>query len=304
MKRIYSPYRIGNSVVAIGVFDGVHRGHQKILKKAVEAASGSGLKSLVITFHPHPRQVLNPESKIPLLTSEEHKCNLIKKIGVDFLLDIKFTKRLAGICAEDFIKEILLRRLNIKALVVGENFLFGHKGRGDFKSLKTMSRKYGFKLFGVKPLKVRGIQVSSTKIRKAIERGDLRLASSMLGRPVSVLGTVVKGRRVGRKLGFPTANINPHHEAIPPSGVYAVDAAVLGKIYRAILNIGTRPTFNLKKEPVIELCILKFNRDIYGEDVEIIFKRKLRNERKFKSTEALKEQIKKDISRASQPHNI
>lgn len=304
MKKIYAPYKIRKTVSAIGVFDGVHRGHQKILKKTVELSSRMGMRSLAITFHPHPREVLNPDLKIQLLTSAAHKHNLIEKIGADLLLDLKFTDSLARMSAEDFVRKILVERLDIRALVVGKNFLFGSKGRGDFKLLKAMSEKYGFGLFGVEPLKVKGAQVSSTAIRRAIERGELKTASIMLGRSVSVLGTVVRGRRVGRELGFPTANINPHHEAIPPSGVYAVSARVNGKTYAAILNIGTRPTFNIKKEPTIELYIFNFNRDIYGEDVEIMFKHKIRDEKKFSSAEALKKQIKKDILKASHPHNI
>jgi len=297
VKKIYAAYKIRKTVSVIGVFDGVHRGHQKILKKAAAVSCRTGMKSLAITFHPHPREVLNPVLKIPLLTSTTHKHSLIGKTGIDLLLDLRFTKSLAMMRAEDFVRKILVDRLGIRALVVGKNFLFGYKGEGDFKLLKAMAKKYGFRLFGVEPLRVKGVQISSTTIRRAIEKGDLKTASLMLGRPVSVLGTVVKGRRVGRRLGFPTANINPHHEAIPPSGVYAVNARMRGKKYTAILNIGTRPTFNIKREPTIELYIFKFNKNIYNKDVEIIFKRKLRDEKKFSSVEALKTQIKKDISR-------
>ncbi|MBU1932951.1 MAG: bifunctional riboflavin kinase/FAD synthetase [Candidatus Omnitrophica bacterium] len=304
MKKIYAPYKIRKTVSAIGVFDGVHRGHQKILKKTVALSSKMGMRSLTISFHPHPREVINPDLKIPLLTSTAHKHNLIEKIGMDLLLDLKFTDSLARMNAEDFVRKILMEKLDIRALVVGKNFLFGSKARGDFKLLKAMSERYGFRLFGVEPLRINNAQVSSTTIRRAIERGELRTASLMLGRPVSVLGTVVRGRRVGRELGFPTANINPHHEAIPPSGVYAVNARVSGKTYGAILNIGTRPTFNIKKEPTIELYIFNFNRDIYGKDVEIMFKDKIRDEKKFSSAEALKKQIKKDILKASHPRNI
>ncbi|MFH1853833.1 MAG: bifunctional riboflavin kinase/FAD synthetase [Candidatus Omnitrophota bacterium] len=304
MKRIYSPFKIKRVVAAIGVFDGVHQGHQKILKKAVGIASRTYMKSLAVTFHPHPREVLNPNLRIPLLTSTAHKNKLIEKMGIDLLLDLKFTKSLAKMDAEDFVIKILVNSLNIKGLVVGKNFLFGRKGRGDFKLLKSMGMKYGFRLFGVRPLKVKGASVSSTKIRKAIEKGDLRSASLMLGRPVSILGTVVSGRKIGRKLGFPTANINPRHEAIPPDGVYAVDALICGKRYKAILNIGIRPTFNIKREPTIELYIFKFSKNIYRNNVEIIFKYKVRNERKFRSVELLKKQIKKDILRAGQTYHI
>ena len=304
MKKICVPYKKRNIVAAIGVFDGVHKGHQKILKKAVSVASALSMKALVITFHPHPRRIIDPDSKINFLTTTAHKSGLIKKIGVDFLLDLKFTRKLAEMKAEDFVRNVLMGKLNIKALVVGKNFLFGRGGEGNFRLLKNMGKRYGFNVFGIEPLRIKGIQVSSTKIRKAIEKGDLATASLMLGRPVSVLGTVVKGRKIGRRLGFPTANINPHHEAIPPGGVYAVDAKVRGKKYMGVLNIGIRPTFDLKKEPSIELYIFKFKRDIYGKDVEVIFRYKIRDEKRFASSEALKDQIKKDIIRAGKSHHI
>lgn len=282
----------------IGVFDGVHRGHQKILKKLIKEAARQNAKSLVITFHPHPREVLNPESKTPLLTSLEHRLRLIGDMGVEYFYVIKFTKSLSRVKANDFIKKILIHKLDIKTLVVGENFLFGYKGRGNFALLKKMSKRYNLRLFGVKPMKMKTTYISSTRVRSAIEKGDLKQASLMLARPVIVFGTVIKGKKIGRRLGFPTANINPHHEAIPPSGVYAVNVRLHKRLYKGILNIGTRPTFGKDREPTIELHILNFKKDIYGKDIEIIFKRKIRNERRFSSAEALQRQINKDILRA------
>ncbi|MFC1667174.1 bifunctional riboflavin kinase/FAD synthetase [Candidatus Omnitrophota bacterium] len=294
-------------VATIGIFDGVHRGHQEILKRLVREAKSQNAKSLVVTFHPHPRKVLGSASQIPLLTSLDHRIRLIKALGADSFLVIRFTKSFSRMKAETFLKETLMRKLDIKALVVGRNFLFGYRGKGNFSLLKRMSKKYGFRICGVKPVKVKSTYVSSTRIRRAIEKGDLKNASLMLGRPVTVLGTVVKGKRVGRKLGFPTANIDPHHEAIPPSGVYAVDVRIAKKNYKGILNIGIRPTFTRSHiegphdryiEPTIELHILNFKRDIYKKDMEIIFKRKIRNEKRFASVEALRKQIKLDTLRA------
>lgn len=298
MKRIYSLSKIQNAIATIGIFDSVHRGHQKILKKLVKEARHSGAKSLVITFHPHPRKVLRPDAKIPFITSLEHRLRLIESLGVDSSLVIRFTRSLSRMSARDFINKILVRRLGVKAIVVGVNFLFGNRDKGNFILLKKLSRLYGFKLFGVKPIRIKGTIVSSTKIRRAIEKGNLKDAALMLGRPVTVLGTVVKGRRIGRRLGFPTANIDPHHEAIPPSGVYAVDVKLKNKSYKAVLNIGTRPTFGKGSESTIELYILNFKQDIYNKDVEIIFKRKIRDERRFASIEALREEIQRDIRRA------
>ncbi len=298
MKRIYGLYKIRGAHATIGIFDGVHRGHQRILKKLVSEARRLKTKALVITFFPHPRKVLNPGAKVPLLISLEHRLRLIEERGVDFFLVIKFTKAFSRIRAADFIKGVLIDKLDIKTLVVGENFLFGHKGGGDFPALKRLSRRCGFRLIGVGPVRMKSKYISSTRIRCAIEKGDLKNASLMLARPVTVLGTVVKGQQLGRRLGFPTANIDPHHEAIPPSGVYAVDVRLRKKNYKGILNIGTRPTFRKDREPTIELHIFNFKKDIYKKDVEIIFKRKIRDERRFSSAEALRKQIKNDIRRA------
>jgi riboflavin kinase / FMN adenylyltransferase len=296
MKKIYKQYKnIQAPAVAIGIFDGVHLGHQKILKKLVREAEKEKTKSLVITFYPHPREILKHSPKVPLLTSLEHRLRLIKELGVDSSVVVKFKKSLSRIKADDFIEKVLVKKLNMKTLVVGKDFKFGHNKKGDFSLLKKMSGRYGFKLFGIDPVKIKGSYVSSTRIREVIEKGGLKHASVLLGRPVVILGTVVKGRRIGRALGFPTANINPHHEAIPPSGVYVVDVKLNGKVFKGVLNIGTRPTFGENREPVIELHILNFRKNIYGKDAEIIFKKKIRKEKKFKTVNDLKEQIKKDI---------
>jgi len=284
MKKISYP-----TSVTIGIFDGVHKGHQVILKKLLQEAGKKHLKSVVITFDPHPVKVLNPGAKIPLLMSLNHRIKLIKRMGVDYCFVERFTKKFSKLRPENFVKDILADKLNLKAFVAGGNFLFGFKEKGDAGLLKKLSRIYNFKLYSIPPLKVGGSFVSSTRIRKAIEKGDLKLASELLGRPVTILGTVVKGKRLGRKIGFPTANIDPHHESIPPSGVYGVDVALDGKTYEGILNISAHK--------IIEAHIFNFNKNIYGRDIEVIFKRKIRNEKKFKSLEALKRQISIDISK-------
>ena len=275
------------TVVTIGIFDGVHKGHQAILKKAVKEAKKSRLKSVVITFDPHPVKVLNPGAKIPFLISLEHRIKLIKGAGIDDCRILKFTKAFSKISPEEFIKKILIDKLNLKVLVTGGNFLFGFKERGDKTLLKKLNRVYNFKFFSIPPLKIGGDFVSSTRIRKAIERGDLELASKLLGRPVTILGTVVKGKRIGRVIGFPTANIDPHHESIPPSGVYSVDVILGEKLYRGILNISA--------QNIVEAHIFNFNKNIYGKDIEVIFKRKIRDEKKFNSLKALQRQIQLDI---------
>ena len=282
MKKISYP-----TIVTIGIFDGVHKGHQKILKKVLKEAKASRLKSVVVTFDPHPVKVLSLRAQIPLLMSLDHRIRLIKKMGVDYCLVKKFTKEFSKLSPEEFIKDILVDKLNLKALVTGENFLFGFKEKGCSKLLKKLSKIYDFKFYSIPPLKIGGEYISSTRIRKLIEKGRLGLAKKLLGRPVTILGTVVKGKSLGRELGFPTANIDPHHESIPPAGVYSVDAALGKKIYRGVLNI------SLHK--IIEVHILNFNKNIYGRDIEVIFKQKIRNEKKFKTLESLRRQISLDI---------
>ncbi len=282
MKKISYP-----TIVTIGIFDGVHKGHQKILKKVLKEAKASRLKSVVVTFDPHPVKVLSLCAQIPLLMSLDHRIRLIKKMGVDYCLVKKFTKEFSKLSPEEFIKDILVDKLNLKALVTGENFLFGFKEKGCSKLLKKLSKIYDFKFYSIPPLKIGGEYISSTRIRKLIEKGRLGLAKKLLGRPVTILGTVVKGKSLGRELGFPTANIDPHHESIPPAGVYSVDAALGKKIYRGVLNI------SLHK--IIEVHILNFNKNIYGRDIEVIFKQKIRNEKKFKTLESLRRQISLDI---------
>jgi len=282
MKKISYP-----TVVTIGIFDGVHKGHQKILKKVLDEARKNRLKSVVVTFDPHPVKILSKGAQIPLLTSLDHRIRLIKKMGVDYCLVKKFTKEFSKLSPEEFIKDLLVDKLNLKVLVTGENFLFGAKEKGSSKLLKKLSKVYNFKFYSVPPLKIKGEYVSSTRIRRLIEKGNLALAKKLLARPVTILGTVVKGKSLGRKLGFPTANIDPHHESIPPGGVYSVDAAIEKKIYRGVLNISPHK--------IIEVHILNFNKDIYGKDIEVIFKQKIRNEKNFKSLESLKRQIALDI---------
>ncbi len=299
VKNISFLSKIRGLNATIGVFDGVHVGHKKILKRLIVESSSRNVKSLAVTFYPHPKRVLVPGSKVPFLTSLGHRIDLIESSGVDYVLVVKFTKEFSAISADEFIKKILVHKLKVRKVVVGKDFVFGHGGEGNFSLLRDYGRRYGFKVIGVAPVKRNRVTVSSTRIRKSVEKGRLKEASSMLGRPVSVQGTVIKGRSVGRELGFPTANIDPHHEAIPPGGVYAVDVRMKKKTMRGVLNIGNRPTFGEHREPVIELHIIKFKKNIYGRNLEIIFRRKIRNEKKFKSPESLREQIRKDVKKTS-----
>lgn len=290
------------SVITVGVFDGVHIGHKKILKKIVERARSLNARSVVVTFVPHPLKILNPKANVPSLVSLNHRIKLIENIGVDDLIILKFTKSLARLPADVFIKDILVDKLGLKEIYVGEDFVFGKGAASGIDTLRRAGRRFGFRAAMVRPVKVNGAIVSSSLIRHFITSGDIKTASRYLGRPVSILGTVTGGSGRGRIIGYPTANVNPHHEAIPPSGVYAVRVRYSSGILKGVLNIGFRPTFHKKaelpKDPLVEVHIFGFNRNIYGEDLEIIFVKKLRSERKFKNQEHLTAQIKKDSSRA------
>jgi len=290
-------------VVTIGIFDGVHIGHRRIIRKVVEEAKRINGTSVVVTFDPHPARLLDIIGAPPLLVSVRHRLSLIEAEGVDLAVVVNFSKAFASHTAEGFIKKILVSKIDAHSVIIGTGFRFGKKQRGSIKLLRSFGKKYGFFANEVRLFKHRAKAVSSTRIRSLITKGKLVESSRLLGRPVSVLGTVMRGSRRGRLLGYPTANINPHHEAIPPSGVYAVYAMHKGKRYKGILNIGVRPTFHGRHEvdcePTIEVHLINFNNKIYGQDIEVIFVRKIRDEKRFKTKEGLIKQIKIDEHRAN-----
>ncbi|MBI3253092.1 MAG: bifunctional riboflavin kinase/FAD synthetase [Candidatus Omnitrophica bacterium] len=284
--------------VAIGIFDGVHRGHRKIIQKALGAARRSRAASLVVTFEPHPNKILRPGQKHPILMSLEHRLRLFERLGIAEVLVIRFDRRFSKITHEDFLRGLLLKRLGMKSLCVGHDFRFGFRGRGDARYLRQESGKRGFGFSLVAPLKVRGRTISSTRIRRLIERGHLRKAEEMLGRPVSVYGTVIHGRGRGRSVGFPTANLNPHHETLPPRGVYAARGFLGERELAGVIHIGKRPTF-ADRQASLEVHFLNFHKNIYGREVELIFIKKLRPIRKFRDKAALAEAIREDIRKAA-----
>jgi len=291
-----------HSIVTIGVFDGVHIGHRKVIKAVVRRARSLRLKSIVVTFDPHPLKVIRPKYKVPSLISLDHRIRLVKELGADTVAILRFTETVADFRPEDFVKHILINKLGAREIFVGENFYFGKGARADAETLKAVAGNLGIKVRIIKPVRIDGRIASSSAIRRLILKGDIRKAARFLGRPVSILGTVVSGSRFARVLGYPTANINPHHEAIPPFGVYAVMVNYNGRLYKGLLNIGTRPTFfsPRDKEPQIEVHIFGFNKSIYGRDIEVLFVKKLRDERKFASEKSLIQQIKKDEKAAKQ----
>ncbi len=271
------------------MFDGVHIGHQRILKDTVDKARRIKGTGMVVTFWPDPH-------KQGSLYSLEHRLRLMGAIGIDACIVIRFNKEFSGISAEDFIKDILVNKIGAKYIYVGRNFKFGKQVKGDYKILKGLSRIYNFKLKLFDMVRVGDRPISSTYIRSLITRGELNAAGKLLSRPVSVLGTVIRGTSLAGRLGFPTANINPHHEVLPPSGVYAVLTIFNNKKLKSVCYVGTKPTFNEQKQKHIEVHIFNFKKSIYSQYLEIQFIKKIRNDRKFSSPASLVRQIKKDIA--------
>ncbi|MCM8770755.1 MAG: bifunctional riboflavin kinase/FAD synthetase [Candidatus Omnitrophica bacterium] len=283
--------KISHSVITIGIFDGVHLGHQLILEKVKIFARRIKGKSVVITFYPHPA---GEES----LLSLKHRLKLISQFGIDICVVINFTKEFSRICASDFVKDILVKKFSPTAIFIGENFTFGKDARGDVKLLKELAVKYGFKLYIIPVLRQDNKIISSTYIRSLIKRGDIGLAQKLLGHPVSLLGTVISGYGWARTWNIPTANINPHHEVLPKGGVYAVEVNLNKRIFDGVCYIGRPSLVKDKKNQRIEVHIFNLKKKIYGKDLEILFIKRLRNSRSFSSQELLIRQIKKDIKKA------
>jgi len=298
MKVYYATKRLphmNKPMVAIGVFDGVHKGHQKLLNKLVESARRKKKKAVVITFTPHPYKILHAYKIPPMLFSLPHRLKILGYAGIDLVFVLRFTKKMSLSSPEDFLRRYLVKELNVGELFMGANFKLGKGRKGGFRRLMKIAAKYDFRLNVIKCKKIGRSFISSTLIRKLIMEGKLNEASVKLGRKVSLLGTVVRGDRRGRVIGFPTANLDLHHEAVPPAGVYAVIVKYKEKEYKAILNIGFRPTFKSpQKERTVEVHIFDFKKNIYGANLEIIFIKKIRDERHFRNREHLRVQIQRD----------
>ncbi|MFH1692633.1 MAG: riboflavin biosynthesis protein RibF [Candidatus Omnitrophota bacterium] len=285
-----------DKVVAVGVFDGVHRGHQLVLRSVVRDARRHGLRSVVVTFASHPSHYFHPKEKVPALTSLEHKLFFIEKEGIDICYVIDFNESFASLSPEGFIKKTLIDKIGMVSLYVGEDFLFGKGVKGDCKVLEKLRDKFGFRLHVLKHLGLRHRIVSSTLIRNLIKSGRLDLASFFLGRRVSFLGEVVRGEGRGGFLGFPTANIRPHHEVLAPDGIYVTFAFCQGRVFRSLTYIGKKPTFRKKRNVrSIEVYIFGLNKNIYHTPMEVRFIKKIRDDQKFSSQEALVAQMKKDV---------
>lgn len=288
--------KLDSPVVTSGTFDGVHVGHQKILERIRDVADQTGSETVLITFWPHPRLILNPDDdSLKLLSTFEEKAELLEKSGIDHLIQIPFTKEFSRLSSEEFIRGVLIDTIGTTRLVIGYDHRFGRNREGSFEHLQANSERYGFTVEEISRQDIDNSTVSSTKIRNALNTGDVTTASEYLGRPYALTGEVVHGDKIGRELGYPTANIRPHYayKLIPAHGIYAVEADVQGTTYGGMLNIGTRPTFNGKKETV-EVYIFDFDRVIYGEEITLRFVRRIRDELAFSSRDELIAAMKKD----------
>ncbi len=283
-------------VLTTGTFDGVHLGHKRIIQRLSELALLSGGESVVLTFHPHPRFILYPDDhSLKLLSTLNEKIDLLEKAGVQHLIIHPFSREFSRLSSMDFIRNIIVNQIGTKKLVIGYNHHFGRNREGTFEHLKEYGPQYGFEVEEISAQDVDQVEVSSTKIRKALLDGDIATATSYLGREYSLQGMVVKGKELGRTLGYPTANIHigDAHKLIPLDGIYAVKVELEGHMHRGMMSIGMNPTVN-GKERTIEVNILNFEKDIYNKMIKISFVKRIRDEAKFAGLEELKQQLHKD----------
>jgi riboflavin kinase/FMN adenylyltransferase len=289
----------GPVFLAIGVFDGVHRGHRAVIERALKDSQPAGGNAVVVTFDPHPMRVLRPDIAPRLITATQHKIQLIESLQVNYVLILQFTKEFAATPPEDFIRSLASSCRPLREICVGHSWEFGKNRAGNLRLLDRLGEVLGFEEVGVEAVMEGEEIVSSTLIRRAVRAGDFKRAARFLGRDYSILGTVEPGEGLGKLLGFPTANLSAHSEQFPPDGVYAVNAVVKGRNRRGIVNLGMRPTLNYNdRNRVLELHIFDFHEDLYGEDVEVFFRRFLRPEIRFPDISALKAQINRDIEAA------
>ena len=285
--------KVRNPVVTVGTFDGVHVGHSKIFERVRRLADECEGESVVITFHPHPRLVIHPDSKnLKFINTLEKKYELIEKSGIDHLVIIPFTAEFASMAAEKFIKEILVEMIGVHELVIGYDHHFGKNREGSFEELLTLAKDMGFKVEQIPVQDINEIAVSSTKIRNALKEGNIEVANELLGYEYSITGKVVGGRKIGRGIGFPTANIKlqDEYKLITAIGVYACRVKWNKKIFLGMSNIGHRPTIN-NGDLTIEVHIFDFDEEIYGETISICFVDRIRDEEKFESLDALRQQL-------------
>jgi riboflavin kinase / FMN adenylyltransferase len=287
------------TVLTLGVFDGLHLGHQLIMRTVVERARAIGAIPTVITFDPHPRAVLHPESAPPLLQTFDQKIEGFGVLGIEQTIVVRFTKEFSEVSAADFLRDVVNDRLHAREVYLGKGFAFGHNREGNIDLLKRLGSELGFVAGEVPEVSLRGRRVSSSKIRELLSRGEVNLARRMLGRPYGVEGRVEHGAERGHQLGFPTANLHPQNRVIPRNGVYVTGTLIEGQWRRSVTNVGVRPTFGSESEPSVETFVMNWEGDLYGDVVRVRFLHRLRDERKFNSLDELTNQIGKDVGRAN-----
>lgn len=286
------------TVLTLGVFDGLHLGHQLIIRTVADRARASGAVPTAITFDPHPRAVLHPESSPPLLQTLDQKVEGFGILGIEQTIVVRFTEEFSQIRAEDFLRDVVRERLQAREVYLGRGFNFGHNREGNIELLRRIGGDLGFVAGEVPEVRLRGQRVSSSKIRELLAAGRVNLARRMLGRPYGVEGLVVRGDERGHMLGFPTANLHPQNRVIPAHGVYVTGTLIDGQWRRSVTNVGTRPTFETATEPSVETFVINWSGDLYGDVIRVRFLYRLRDERKFASLEDLKAQIENDVARA------
>jgi riboflavin kinase/FMN adenylyltransferase len=285
-----------NAVVTIGTFDGVHAGHQEIISRLVRIASETGGETVVLTFFPHPRMVLQPDDNdLKLITTMKEREELLRRFGIDHLIIQPFSKEFSRISANEFVRDVLIKQIGMKTLVIGHDHHFGRNREGTYKDLEEMAPNYNFRLEEISEQIINDVAVSSTKIRNALLAGDVKTANNLMNHDFILEGKVIHGEHVGTELGFPTANIEiaENYKLIPANGIYAVTIEINGKNYNGMLYIGNRPMFNGMKTSV-EVNIFDFNKDIYGSVIRLKMKEKIREDMRFENVEQLKEKMKED----------
>lgn len=296
------PERVQSAVaLTIGNFDGVHRGHQALIQKLREAAGKFGLPAAVMTFEPHPREFFAPANAPTRLSSLREKLELLEERGVDQVYVFRFSREFAVLTPAAFIEDILVRGLGTRWLAVGDDFRFGARRAGDYAMLQSASDEFGFRLESLPTVEIDGHRVSSSAVRAALAAGDLQAAQKLLGRSYGISGRVVQGDRLGRELGFPTANVQLKHNRLPLTGIYAVEVCGLGpKALPGAASLGVRPTINDEGKATLEVHLIDFDADIYGRHVRVDFVRKIRDEEKYSDLGALQAQIARDVEAVRQ----
>jgi riboflavin kinase/FMN adenylyltransferase len=290
-----------NVILTIGNYDGVHFGHQQIIKRIIDLAKTHQTESVLLTFHPHPRLVLQPNFDLRMITTMDEKVKLLEGYGLDHIVICPFTAAFAAIPAELYVKDVLVKHFMPKKIVIGYDHKFGNARSGDIQLLKKLGADFNYEVEEISKQTIDDISVSSSKVRNYLMEGKIELANELLVHPFTLSGKVVHGEQVGRKLGFPTANIaiEHPHKLIPPNGVYAITAKIEGEQWNGLLSIGRKPTFGDDHQLFIEAYLLDFNRDIYGLPLEVTLIAKIREEQKFVSTDALIAQMKQDVALAT-----